>query len=155
MSRRFVVAAAILAAAACSPSSRMHTEHAHHGQDWLGDLVVAVAANAVDAGAEAAFDRTRDEPDESESPSSTVDVVPVVLDRDLVAFALDPARPALAQCGASVTISVAVSPEGQISQLEVPASPDVRRCVAAALRDVRFVATVRGGRFRYAIRAAS
>jgi hypothetical protein len=149
MSRRFVVAAAALAA--CSPSSRIHAHHAH---DWVGDLVVAVAANAVDARAEAA-DRTRDEPDETESPSSTVDVVPVVLDRDLVAFALDPARPALAQCGASVTISVAVSPEGQISQLDVPASSDVRRCVAAALRDVRFVATVRGGRFRYAIRAAS
>ncbi|HEY1813945.1 MAG TPA: hypothetical protein VGG74_16455 [Kofleriaceae bacterium] len=141
-----------VAATACASQSRTHVEHAtaHHAEGLLANLVAVVAESAVDA----ALNGAPQEGEEDATPSKAVDVVPVTLDRDFVAFALDPVKSALARCGAGVTISVAVLPDGEISKLDIPAPPDVQRCVASALRDVRFVATVRGARFHYAIPAA-
>jgi hypothetical protein len=143
-----------IAATACA-----HAEHssAHHAGDWLGGLVVAVAETAVDAAAQQAVDRVARGPDEAETPSRGVDMVPMALDRDFIAFSLDPVRPALARCGA-VTIAVVVQPSGEIARLdaffeEAEAPPDVQSCVASVLRDVRFVSTIRGGRFRFTIGA--
>ena len=144
------IAIVAVAATACA-----HAEHAreHRANDWLGGLVVAVAETAVDAAAQEAVDRTARGPDEADPPARAVAMLPIALDRDFVAFALDPVRPDLAHCGA-VTIAVVVQPSGEIARLDADAPPDVQRCVASVLRDVRFVSTIRGGRFRYTIAAS-
>ncbi len=80
-------------------------------------------------------------------------MVPIALDPEFIALALDPVRPALAGCGAG-TIAVVVQPSGEIARLDVEAPPDVQRCITSVLRDVRFVSTIHGGRFRFPFTAS-
>jgi len=142
-----LVAAGVVIASACARSATVH-----HADGLLADLLVIATESAVDA----TIDRVSHERDDAdEAPAASMGVAPIALDRDFVAFALDPARPQLARCGGPVTIAVCVAPAGEISWLDVPGPPDVQRCVASALQSVRFVATVRGGSFRYTIPAAS